>query len=231
MPLRSADLVEAHRCYASDAKKVKPEALRQYVRWQRLTLAFLREEYGDSLRSAVLHYDEEFVHMHFYAANQLVGGTLNLDGLDVAADAERSLQMDRATRNKSGAERKSIRSRALKHFQDRYFDLVAGPLGWSRLGPKNPRMTRQQYGREKKAGKQLAAITDDAGKLVKEVERLEASLLAARKMYHEAVEGILPALRKLDSEVQFLKYQPDASRLAEVSQEARKLVNRLTPKV
>ena len=46
MPLKSAELLEAHRLYVQGGKQDKPAALRLYQRWQKKSVDFLVAQYG-----------------------------------------------------------------------------------------------------------------------------------------------------------------------------------------
>ncbi|MBA3916607.1 MAG: hypothetical protein H0X25_22730 [Acidobacteriales bacterium] len=172
MPLESQELLDAHAAYVRSGKKERSEALRQYQKWQKLTLAWLKQTYGDALRSVVLHYDEKQVHLHYYCANRLTGGTLNLDGLDVAGDAERSLGLGRKARNAGGAARKKVRAEALTAFQESFNQAVGLAMGWARLGPRKRRMSRADWKQEQLVAEKLASAMEQA---TQARDQLEAS--------------------------------------------------------
>ena len=172
MPLESQELLDAHAIYVRGGKKERPEALRQYQKWRKLTLTWLKQTYGDALRSVVLHYDEKQVHLHYYCANRLTGGTLNLDGLDVAGDAERSLGLGRKARNAGGAARKKVRAEALTAFQESFNQAVGFAMGWARLGPQKRRMSRADWKQEQLVAEKLAGALEKAAEAE---ERLKAS--------------------------------------------------------
>ncbi|MBX3654674.1 MAG: hypothetical protein KF686_10865 [Ramlibacter sp.] len=230
MPLKTEALLEAHKAFVLGGKKVKNADLRLYDKWLSLTVSFLKGQYGAGLRSVVLHYDEEYVHLHYFAANRLTDGTLNLDGLDVAGDAERALGHDRKARNESGAARKKARGTALRDLQDAFFKAVGQPLGWLRLGPKNPRMTREQYSREKRSAQALKEANDRAEALEAEVANLSGRLAASRQMYAEAVEKTRPQIQALTRSVQALRLAPDLEELKRVEAETARLAATPTPK-
>ena len=165
MPLETEELLGAFNTYIASGKKNRPEALLQYDKWRKLTLNWLQETYGVALKSVVLHYDEKQVHLHFYCSNQLTGGTLNLDGLDVAGDAERVLGQGRKQRNSNGAARKKARVKALTAYQDDFARAVGIPMGWSRSGPQKRRMTHKEWELEQEQNKKLAQALEKANVL------------------------------------------------------------------
>jgi hypothetical protein len=230
MPMKTSQLLAAHEAFVAGGKKDKPEALRTYDRWQRLTLEFLRTQYGDGLRSVALHYDENYPHVHFFAANKLTNGTLNLDGLDVAADAERTLGLDRKTRNAAGAARRKVRAQALVKLQDKYYEAVSKPMGWLRSGPKLGRMTRQQYLRQKEAAKEVGVLSERLETASAEVASLQGRLKSSRRMYVEVVERVTPQLAELSNELRSLHSQPDQEKLVKAESSLRKLSDDLKPR-
>jgi hypothetical protein len=231
MPLKSADFLQAYEEYKKSGMKDSPVSLKNFGKWQNLTLKFLQNHYGDGLRSVVIHYDEEYMHMHYYAANKLTGGTLNLDGLDDAADAERALGLDRASRNKQGAARKTVRAKALRLFQDSYYEAVGKVLGWSRLGPKNPRMTKQQYAQQKAGAKALMEEKLRTNEAFKLLAVSNGKLETSRAMYQQAVEEIAPDLAQLSREVQRLKHKPNPSQVEAVEAKLTALAKRIKLKL
>jgi hypothetical protein len=231
MPLKTSDLMAAFSSYLKSGKTDKPPALKLYDQWKRLNLDFLREQYGEALRSVVLHYDEEYVHLHYYAANKPKNGTLNLDGLDFASDAERALGMDRKTRNKSGAERKAVRANALRGFQEAYFRGVAKALGWLRLGPQKTRLSRQQYLREKEFEKEREEARQKADSLLINIDSLTSSLATSRQMYNEAKNEISKELGELAQAVRSLRIASTPQKLQEAEQKVDKLTKRLKPRI
>lgn len=209
MPLETADLLAAHKLFIQGGKKTKPEALRQYDKWLKLTMAWLTKTYGESLRSVVLHYDEEHVHLHYYCANQLVNGTLNLDGLDVAGDAERALGNGRKARNASGAARKKERAKALTAFQDDYSQAVGIPMGWARVGPQKRRMKHKEWEQEQEQSKQLAEALERA-------QALEDRLAASREINSDLKRWATAHLATLEATANELVSKGEAAKPREV---------------
>lgn len=198
MPLTAADLLEAHTAYVKSGKKDKPEALRQYDKWRKLTLAWLKDTYGSALRSVVLHYDEPHVHLHYYCARQVTNGTLNLDGLDVAGDAERKLGQGRKARNANGGARKKVRAQALSAFQDAYSVAVGLPMGWARLGPQKRRLTRAEWKVDEDNRRKLADALEKA-------QMLEARLVASREINNDLKKWSGSQVAALEASLQALQ--------------------------
>lgn len=115
------------------------EQRKAYGEWKKLTLAFLKAEYGDSLASVVEHTDEPRGHLHFYAVNfAKVSETRDLH------------PGHRAAKGHEGAEGMVAYKKGCSDFQDRYFAAVSVPIGLTRTGPKRHKLTRTEW-KEKKA--------------------------------------------------------------------------------
>lgn len=205
MPLETEELLGAFDTYIASGKKSRPEALLQYDKWRKLTLKWLQETYGDALRSVVLHYDEKQVHLHYYCSNRLSGGTLNLDGLDVAGDAERALGQDRKQRNANGAARKKARAKALTAFQDDFGRAVGIPMGWARLGPQKRRMTHKEWEQEQEQSKKLAVALEKA-------EALERRLSSSREINADLKHWSELRIAALEASVQELAAKGDRAK-------------------
>lgn len=61
----------------------------QFFEWQADCISYLKEKYGDNLKSVVAHYDESHPHLHFFLANTK---TLSIIGLDPAKTAQHSFR-------------------------------------------------------------------------------------------------------------------------------------------
>lgn len=110
----------------------------EYSYWKQNTLEWLRTEFGDRLRSVVEHTDEAHPHLHFYAVNPDGGNVKDLHPGFLAAKGAQSPKEQRLAYNT-----------AMRAFQDRFWEHVAGPSGLARLGPARQRMSRAQWTRVK----------------------------------------------------------------------------------
>ena len=106
--------------------------------WRQSTLEWLQTEFGGHLRSVVEHTDEAHPHLHFYVVNPDGGNVKNLHPGFRAAKGAQTPQEQRLAYNT-----------AMRAFQDRFWEHVAGPSGLARLGPGRQRMSRAQWTRVK----------------------------------------------------------------------------------
>jgi len=112
--------------------------------WLELSIQFLKDEYGDYLRTIILHFDdEEHPHYHFYChPNPDKNNRLDIRDVHVGMKA-RDTVSDKGVG--SGKKRRKLYKDAMRAFQDRYYAKVGISSGFARLGPKRQRMTRKEW--------------------------------------------------------------------------------------
>ena len=109
----------------------------EYSYWKQSTLEWLQTEFGEHLRSVVEHTDEAHPHLHFFVVNPDAG---NVRTCTPASARQRALKHQ---------EQRLAYNTAMRAFQDRFWEHVAGPSGLARLGPGRQRMSRAQWTRVK----------------------------------------------------------------------------------
>ena len=110
----------------------------EYGYWKQCTLEWLQIEFGEHLRTVVEHTDETHPHVHFYVVNPDGGNVKDLHpGFRAAKGAQ------------TPKEQRLAYNTAMRAFQDRFWEHVAGPSGLARLGPGRQRMSRAQWTRVK----------------------------------------------------------------------------------
>jgi hypothetical protein len=110
----------------------------EYGYWKQCTLEWLQIEFGEHLRTVVEHTDETHPHVHFYVVNPDGGNVKDLHPGFRAAKGAQTPKEQRLAYNS-----------AMRAFQDRFWEHVAGPSGLARLGPGRQRMSRAQWTRLK----------------------------------------------------------------------------------
>jgi hypothetical protein len=116
--------------YTPEEMAQEPARVDLYQDWLKRSQSFLVAEYGEALRSVVLHTDESRPHLHFYVS------------------AERAIETKRLHVGAT-AESKKEACEALRGFQDRYFGAVSVHCGLTRKGPRRRRISRQEWKQEK----------------------------------------------------------------------------------
>lgn len=118
-----------------------------YMLWRRETVDWLSMNFVASLRSVVEHYDENFLHLHFYALP-----TLNPDRtLDWSA-AHPGLRAKREAAKRGESQREQDRSyvQAMTQFQNRFFSEVSEKFGHRRYGDRKERVSRMEWAAQKR---------------------------------------------------------------------------------
>lgn len=115
-----------------------PRGGMEYSYWKQSAVEWLQTEFGGHLRSVVEHTDEAHPHLHFYVVNPDAGNVKDLHpGFRAAKGAQ------------TPKEQRIAYNTAMRAFQDRFWEHVAGPSGLARLGPGRQRMSRAQWTRVK----------------------------------------------------------------------------------
>jgi hypothetical protein len=136
-----------HKLDSSDFNKNK------FDKWISLTIEFLVAEYGDSYRCSVLHTDETYPHIHFYAIPPSINGQVHIKSIHCGMNA-RDTVPDKG--KNSGKIRSNLYRGAMRSYQDRYHSCVGSKCALTRLGPAVTRMTRQQWHYSKKNAELLS---------------------------------------------------------------------------
>lgn len=150
-----------------------------WPRFREATVAWLKGQYGERLRSVVEHTDEAHPHLHFYAV-PLPGERFEVLHPGRQAAAEKARQG-----GKKGAQNTEYK-RAMVGWQDGFASVVAANFGLARLGPRRRRLTRGEWQAEQAQAKALAVVelpkavglsAKDMGKLVLEARTLRPNLV------------------------------------------------------
>ncbi len=106
-------------------------------------IEWLKEKYGDRLKSVVAHDDEAHPHLHFYVIPE-VGERLEdiHEGFKASKEAK--------AQGKLKGEQNQAYKAAMRAWQDDFSNTVAMRFGLTRLGPGRRRLTRKQWVLEQK---------------------------------------------------------------------------------
>ncbi len=115
------------------------------------TLAWLKEKYGDRLKSVVVHNDESHPHLHFTVVPKIGErfGEIH-EGIKAKNEAKKN--------NKKAGDQNLAYINAMRAYQDEFSKKVAMNHGLTRIGPGRRRLTRAEWHKEK----QQAAFFADA---------------------------------------------------------------------
>ena len=120
-----------------------------WPRFREATVAWLKQQYGERLRSVVEHTDEAHPHLHFYCV-PLPGERFEVLHAGRQAAAEKARQGA-----KKGAQNAAYKA-AMVRWQDDFAASVAANFGLARLGPGRRRLTRKAWQAEQAQARALA---------------------------------------------------------------------------
>lgn len=196
-PAEAADLAEEWANAATDAKGRKlrrdglallggvvslpSEQAEDWPSFREATVAWLREQYGERLRSVVEHTDEAHPHLHFYCV-PLPGERFEVLHPGRHAAAEKARQGA-----KKGAQNAAYKS-AMVRWQDDFAAGVAAHFGLARLGPGRRRLTRKAWQAEQAQARALAVAKKAlAGEVpASQIDPTAAAVLVAEIRQKEA---------------------------------------------
>ena len=148
----------------------------EWFSFKRAAVRWLKQHYGDNLVTIVEHQDEKHPHLHFYVVNPDGGNVKDLHpGFRAAKGAQ------------TPKEQRLAYNTAMRAFQDRFWEHVAGPSGLARLGPGRQRMSRAQWTRVKFGLPAQAALLQRAREITRGTGERDRQLRAfAQKTMLEA---------------------------------------------
>jgi len=177
-------LATAVMSFPVELTKADPTALGD---WEQRSVAWLRAEYGDRLKTVVRHTDEKHPHLHAYLLD---------DGPEMRAASLHPGYEAKAAATAAGKDNKSSDRAfrdAMREWQDRYFQQVGLPCGLARIGPGRRRLTREQWRMETTAHKAVRtavrARSHLKGKADAFVEKTKADAEAAAKAIAAAAKA------------------------------------------
>ena len=208
----------------SDASKMA-----EYEAWERDTIKWLHNQYGDNLKSVVRHSDESHMHIHAYVLPE------DLKALEIhpgvsAKRKEKAAALDRGedgkTANKSGDQ---AYKESMRNWQDAYFDQVAVRHGLARLGPKLRRLSRGEWQREKAASQALKKSLNRAENLNSKAQTfIEDTKKKAFELIDKAKADA--AIAKANADVA-AKKKLEADALVKQAQDRARKINLLNQRV
>ena len=142
--------------------------------WQgfkKRSIEWLKEQYGDRLKTVVEHTDERHPHLHFYCVPN------KGESFEVLHQGQQAAKKAKAEGKKKG-EQNTAYIEAMRKFQD-LFSQLAQKYGLTRIGPGRRRLTREQWKAEQQQARALADVRRKA-------KRYEEG--ASKKGYEEGLK-------------------------------------------
>ena len=166
--------------------------------WQRFkndAVKWLKNEYGERLRSVIEHKDESHPHLHFYAVPEVGKGFASLH------PGQQAARKAKAQGLKKGEQNEAYKN-AMRDWQDKFSMDVGQHHGLTRIGPGQRRLTRGEWKQEQKQAKALQQAKSRAKSVLKQAEKkaIEREQQAEEKAsningFGASVGGFLDGLR------------------------------------
>jgi len=157
--------VVASHPYTVEEVRSDKAKLAEVRTWERLTIAWLRKQYGPALKSVIRHTDEKQWHVHAYVL-PTSDPELRAQVYHPGVVAKRAIK---AAGRRPDEDAKSLNKRsdaaykaAMRDWQDSYHEAVALPCGLTRLGPARRRLTREEWKAEQAQARALKLAADRA---------------------------------------------------------------------
>lgn len=190
-----------------DEYRASADVRRDVEAWERASIDWLREQYGDQLVSVVRHTDESHPHLHAYVLPddmEMRAGRLHPGYVEKNAIVAAGML--------PGEDKKALDKRAnrgyvagLRMWLDDYHQRVAVPAGLTRLGAGKRRLTRAQWHQEKaqaaalKQAVERAAVVEAKGRAYVERTKRKAAMIKAdaakTKASADRLKGVGGAVR------------------------------------
>lgn len=130
-------------------------------KWEKDTIDFLKNRFGDSFKSCVKHLDEEFIHVHICITPKLdENGGLDLNSFHPGLAAQRACK---ATTKKA---KDHAYKEAMRLLQDEYYAAVSIQNGQMRYGVKRRRLTRKEWYNQKRYAELVSNLFNEQASLI-----------------------------------------------------------------
>ncbi|MFC7455242.1 hypothetical protein [Insolitispirillum peregrinum] len=173
-----------------DEVRSAPSKAEALANWERRTVDWLRDQYGEQLVSVLAHCDERFPHLHAYIlpADPSMRAKVLHAGWSAKASAVAAAKAGGADGKTANAKGDVAYKAAMRAWQDSYWQAVGLPCGLARLGPGRRRLTRAAWQTEQAAARTTAVLMGKADEAQRAVQEAEAEL-GARSQAASNLEG------------------------------------------
>ena len=104
------------------------------------SIKYLKDKYGENLKSVIEHRDESNLHIHFYSVPKLG------QKFDEIHDGKKAILEAKKENSKLlKGEQNKVYIEAMKEFQEDFYNKVAINHGMTKTGPKRERLTREEW--------------------------------------------------------------------------------------
>lgn len=137
-----------------------PEDLKNWDKYKKDSIKWLKKKYGDCLKSVIEHTDESHQHIHFAVVPK---GSQMFETIHQGYAAQRGADPKRGDRKRL-AEEKALGRRqgihayqtAMREYQDEFYEAVSKRHGLTRIGPARRRLSRGEWKQEQAQAVRIA---------------------------------------------------------------------------
>jgi hypothetical protein len=167
--------VPRERVEADPAEKEK------YLAWVDANVRFLRDRFGQQLKTVIEHEDETHPHLHAYVLPDELpdfNAAKLHPGKAAKLEAEERAKAEGMTPRDAVKVGNDALKKAMRVLQDDYHEEVGAPCGMTRLGPGRRRMSRKQWVEEKELAAKASVISQKEAVAVLEDRETSAEAAA-----------------------------------------------------
>lgn len=120
-----------------------------YDEWESRSVEWLKQKYGDDLKTVIRHTDEAHPHIHAYILPENAKAKDFHPGYSSKMKAMDEAMAGGMSKKAANKESNSAYREAMREWQDSYYEAVGRPCGLTRIGPGKRRLSRAEYTIEK----------------------------------------------------------------------------------
>ena len=168
--------------------------------WQRRTVDWLRDRWGDRLVSVIRHDDEAHPHLHAYLLPrdpEMRARQLH-PGVTAKAEAKQVAEAEGLDGKASNAAGDRAYKQAMRAMQDEYWQQVGIQCGLTRLGPGRRRLDRAGWQAEKASAATTAVALREAAQARQETVQARQETVGVRDQANAIMEATEARQRELE---------------------------------
>jgi len=153
-----------------------------YREWESRSVNWLKEKYGDDLKTVIRHTDEAHPHIHAYILPDHARAKDVHPGYSAKTAVMDEAMAGGMSKKAANKQSNSAYREAMREWQDSYYEAVGRPCGLTRIGPGKRRLTRAEYTKEKAQEKRNreAVLLQEAARRLDQKTRDEARKVAEK---------------------------------------------------
>lgn len=183
--------------------------------WERLSVDWLRQQYGDQLKTVIRHDDESHQHLHVY----IIPDDLRAISLHPGEQSKQQAKEEGKDKKQQNNAYKS----GFRDWQNSYWQNVGMPCGLARIGPGKRRLSREAWKAEQQQSEALRDVNLRADSIKKTAE--DQGIQAGRNKAVEEWSGLGVLGKMLVSTVVPVEKLKEEGR-KENANKAKKVINK-----